>query len=227
MILLSRQPLEIIDCGVSAYRPVLERQLELQDLRREGKIVNTVLIVEHEPVVTLGARESNNRLTVSRDELLGRGVDVVEIRRGGGSTAHNPGQMVFYPILNINEMGLGVNEYVRELEQIGIELLEKFGIAAERRKGFPGLWVGERKVASIGVRVSRGITHHGMAINIINDLTIFDCMIPCGIDGVEMTSVYKVTGEKVSMADVKKELSSVLITHFCKEADSNDAAEKR
>jgi lipoic acid synthetase len=146
--------------------------------------------------------------------LAERGIDVVEIRRGGGATAHNPGQIVFYPILNLQDLRLGVNEYIRTLERIGIELLEKFGVISERRKGFPGLWVNENKIASIGVRVSRQITHHGMAINIQNDLSIFDYIIPCGLENVKMTSVLQETGQKHSMQDVKSHLSQLLVRHF-------------
>ena len=124
----------------------------------------------------------------------------MEIRRGGGATAHNPGQLVFYPIVHLQELRLGVNEYVRTLEAIGIELLAGLGVRERRRKGFPGLWVGQRKIASVGVRVSRFVTCHGMAINIQNDLSIFNFMVPCGLDGVVMTSAQRETGKTYDMA---------------------------
>ncbi len=202
--------LKICDCGLADYRAVLDRQFELRDRRRTGEIGDTVLIVEHYPVITLGARQSANKLLVDCEELAKKQIDVVDIRRGGGSTAHNPGQLVFYPILNLTELGLGINEYVRQLEAIGIELLEQLGLSSERKKGFPGLWSGQKKIAAIGIRVSKAITYHGMAINIQNDLSIFDHIVPCGLQDIEVTSVLKETGEKVPMSRAKEILSQIL-----------------
>ena len=206
--------LRVIDCGLADYRQVLQLQHQLREKRRLGEIQNTVLIVEHPPVITLGARQSANKLLADRADLVQKNIDIVDIRRGGGTTAHNPGQLVFYPILNLQDLCLGISEYIRKLESIGTELLEQSGINTERRKGFPGLWVGAKKIASIGVRVSKFITYHGMAININNDLSIFDYITPCGLDGVEITSVLKQTGKHCSMTLVKERLSQLLIRHF-------------
>ncbi len=206
--------LRIIDSGLADYRQVLQLQHQLREKRFLGEIQNTILIVEHPSVITLGARQSANKLLAKRDDLAQKHIDVVEIRRGGGITAHNPGQLVFYPILNLQEIGLGISEYIRELESIGAELLQQSGVHTERRKGLPGLWIGPKKIASIGVRVSKFITYHGMAININNDLSIFDFLIPCGLDGVEMTSVLKQTGKHCSMRLAKERLSKLLIRHF-------------
>jgi len=206
--------LHIIDCGLANYREVLQLQHQLREKRRRGEIPDTVLIIEHSPVITLGARQSANKLLTGRKDLAQRHIDVVDIRRGGGTTAHNPGQLVFYPILNLQELNLGISEYIRELESIGAELLEHLDVHAERRKGFPGLWVGTKKIASIGVRVSKFITYHGMAINIQNDLSIFDFITPCGLDNVEMTSVLQETGKRCSISQVKEGLSQLLIRHF-------------
>ena len=204
----------IIDCGLADYREALQLQHRLREKRRRGEISNTVLIVEHFPVITLGARQSANKLLADRKDLAQKHIDVVDIRRGGGTTAHNPGQLVFYPILNLRQLNLGISEYIRELESIGVELLEQLGVHAERQKGFPGLWVGTQKIASIGVRVSKFITYHGMAINIQNDLSIFDFITPCGLNDVEMTSVLKETGKRHSMSQTKERLSQLLIRHF-------------
>jgi len=206
--------LRIIDCGLADYHQVLQLQHQLHEKRHLNEIQNTILIVEHPPVITLGARQSANKLLINRDDLAQKNIDVVDIRRGGGTTAHNPGQLVFYPILNLQEFGLGISEYIRELESIGIELLEQSGVHTERRKSYPGLWISAKKIASIGVRVSKFITYHGMAININNDLSIFDFLIPCGLDGVEMTSVKKQTGKHCSMRSAKERLSELLIKHF-------------
>ena len=206
--------LHILDCGLADYREVLQLQHQLREKRHRGEIPDTVLIVEHSPVITLGARQSTNKLLADREDLAQRHIDVVDIRRGGGTTAHNPGQLVFYPILNLRKLNLGISEYIRELESISAELLEHLDVHAERRKGFPGLWVGTKKIASIGVRVSKFITYHGMAINIQNDLSIFEFITPCGLDGVEMTSVLKETGKRCSISQVKEGLSQLLIRHF-------------
>ena len=210
----SDSSLAIRDLGLAEYRDVLALQRQLAENRRSGTCGDTVLIVEHPPVITLGARQSANKLLVDAEALRQSGVDVVAIRRGGGTTAHNPGQLVFYPILGLERLGLSVTEYVRTLETIGIALLADLGLDSERKKGLPGLWVEQRKIASIGVRVSRFVTYHGMAINIQNDLRLFDVMIPCGLDGVEMTSVQKETGRTCDMTSAKERLAELLRRHF-------------
>ena len=210
-------PLQIRNCGLTEYSGILEQQHKLRDKRLQNKIPNTILITEHRPVITLGARKSANKLLAEPEAIKKQGVDIVEVRRGGGVTAHNPGQIVFYPILNLQQLKLGVSEYVRKLESIGAELLAQLDVTPQRRKGFPGLWVGQKKIASIGVRVSKFITYHGMAINIQNDLRIFDLFVPCGLNDVKMTSVLDETSEKLSMTQIKKNLAGLLINHFSSE----------
>jgi len=211
-------PLRIVDCGLAGYRDILDLQLRLHEQRRQGQIPDTILIVEHEPVITLGARQSANILLVDGGCLADRGIQLVSTRRGGGATAHNPGQMVFYPVLDLRQLRLGISEYVRKLEAIGAELLAQLGVDAHRRKGLPGLWVDGRKIASIGVRVSKFTTYHGMAINIQNDLGIFDLFVPCGLQSVEMTSALKETGKSYNMNSVKEQLAPLLTKHFSSEA---------
>lgn len=202
--------LRIIDCGISDYRKTLQLQLQLHQERQKNLIPNTILIVEHPDVITLGARQSANKLLFSHDEIRNKGIDIVEIRRGGGTTAHNPGQLVFYPVLDLRFQKLGVSEYIRKLEEIGLNLLKNLNIDSIRRKGYPGLWVENKKIASIGVRVSKFVTYHGMAINIQNDLRIFDLLIPCGLDNVEMTSVFKETGKHNSMKKIKEDIAGII-----------------
>lgn len=211
----NRSP-QIIDCGLADYRLILAQQHELRDKRRLGEISDTVLVVEHPPVITLGTRRDANKLLADRTDLARRKIDVVQIRRAGGTTAHNPGQLVLYPIVNIQQLGLGISEYLRRLETIGIELLEQFGVRSNQRKGLAGVWVGRKKIASVGVRASKFVTHHGMAINIRNDLSIFDSLVPCGLEGVEMTSVLKETGKPPPMPVVKKKLFTLLIKYLQK-----------
>ncbi len=204
--------LQVCDLGLISYAEALARQQDLVQRRHEDhQTPNTVLIVEHPPVITLGARASENRLLVEPGELERRGITLVQVRRGGGTTAHNPGQIVFYPILRLKGLRLGVNEYIRSLESVGIALLQSVGVSAERRKGYPGLWIDGRKIASIGVQVKRWITMHGMAINVNNDLSIFEAMVPCGIDGVRMTSVQNETGRAADLPALKQRLGELCV----------------
>lgn len=206
--------LRIIDCGIAEYREILKLQERLVDERRKGQIADTVLIVEHLPVITLGVRKKDNRLLASNEKIADENIDVVETRRGGGVTAHNPGQIVFYPILNLKRLNLNVREYIAKLQAAGKNLLEQLDVKSEIRKGLPGLWVDEKKIASIGVKVSGGVTYHGMAINIRNGLAIFDLFVPCGIEGIKMTSAERETGSKYNMEDVKNILRGILFEQF-------------
>lgn len=211
---IPKESLQIRDCGLVEYRKMLEMQFGLSQKRQIDKLPDTILLVEHPEVITLGARQSRNKLLVSRTELAQKNIDVVDIRRGGGTTAHNPGQLVIYPVLHLRQLDLCIREYIRKLETIGTELLKQLGIYSQRKDDFPGLWVEQRKIASIGVRVSRFTAYHGMAINIHNDLDIFQYIVPCGLDHVEMTSVLKETGHYHSMIEVKKRLIPILKHHF-------------
>jgi lipoyl(octanoyl) transferase len=202
------------DLGLRIYPDVLELQQRLWQRRRDGNITDTILLVEHLPVITLGAHRSSNKLLEDEVSLMSRGIDIVSIRRGGGITAHNPGQLVVYPIIELAGLGLGIREYVHRLEDAGMALLAELGVQAVRREGLHGLWVQARKIASIGVRVSRGVTYHGMAVNICNDLAIFDTMVPCGLDGVQMTSVLEESEKRWDMSLVKQKAASILVQHF-------------
>jgi lipoate-protein ligase B len=202
--------IEIRDCGQMQYRQALELQEQLWARRLADQIGHTILLVEHPPVITLGARQKDNRLLAEESWLLGRGIEVVPIRRGGAATAHNPGQVVCYPIVKLKDLGLTVTDFVCRLQQAGIAMLRMFGLQAEIRKGFPGIWVGERKIGSIGVQVRKWVTLHGMAINICNDLSIFQAIVPCGLDGVRMTSLENETGKAEDMQSIKKELGRIL-----------------
>lgn len=206
--------LDIIDLVTKSYAEVLELQLELCQKRQEDAADNTVLIVEHPAVITLGARKSENKLLTKESVLRERGIEVVRVGRGGGTTAHNPGQLVFYPIIKLKSLGLDVNAYVRSLEQVGIELLQWLGVESDRRKGFPGLWIGETKIASVGVQLKKWVSLHGMAININNDLNIFAHIVPCGLKDVVITSVQKETGKPADMEAVKDQLTMLCKTRW-------------
>jgi lipoate-protein ligase B len=204
-------PLSIYDCGLTEYRSMLDMQLDLVEKRIAGTIDNTVLLLEHLPTLTLGANKTKNILLQSREGLAEENIDIIDIRRGGGATAHNPGQLVVYPIISLTSLDLGISEYIRQLEGIGIELLKTLSITAERAKGLPGLWIGEKKIASLGVKVKRHITYHGMAINLTNDLAIFNNIVPCGIENVQMTSAERQTQTPIDMEKAKQTLSDIIM----------------
>ena len=201
--------LDIVDLGTKPYADVLELQLDLCQKRQDDAIDNTVLIVEHLAVITLGARKSENKLLTDEEVIRSQGIEVVRVGRGGGTTAHNPGQLVVYPIIKLKSLKLDVNAYIRSLEQVGIELLQWLGVESGRRKGFPGLWIGETKIASIGVQLKKWVSFHGIAININNDLGIFEHIVPCGLKDVVITSVEKETGKSADMEVVKEKLKEL------------------
>lgn len=183
-------PIRVVDLGRRPYHPVLLLQRALVRARLEGTLADDLLLlVEHDPVVTLGRGTRETSLPVAPALLEARGYEVYEVERGGDVTVHAPGQLVGYPILDLQQLRPDLHWYLRQLEQSLISGLSTLGITAERNPGLTGVWTGGRKIASIGVHVKRWITLHGFALNVTNDLAWFDPVVPCGIDGVVMTSV--------------------------------------
>ncbi|HUL02626.1 MAG TPA: lipoyl(octanoyl) transferase LipB [Gemmatimonadales bacterium] len=180
----------VLDAGLVPYAEALAWQRRLARARIDGTLAHDVLLlVEHPPVVTLGRAARQAHL------LDATGIDVVEVERGGDVTYHGPGQLVGYPILDLTQHRPDVHWYLRALEQALIEALAILGIPAERRPGYTGVWTRGRKIASIGVHVKQWVTWHGFALNVTTDLSEFDRIVPCGIEGVEMTSVAREAGD--------------------------------
>lgn len=180
---------EILDRGLVPYVEALEYQRSLARDLIEGRLDHDVLVMlEHPPVVTLG--RGAHAENVLRDE----GIDVVEVERGGDVTYHGPGQLVGYPIFDLKRYRQDLHWYLRTLEQALIEGLASLGIPAERNAGYTGVWTKGRKIASIGVHVKQWVTWHGFALNVTTDLAAFDRIVPCGIPGVQMTSVQRESG---------------------------------
>ncbi|MFA6186788.1 MAG: lipoyl(octanoyl) transferase LipB [Phycisphaerae bacterium] len=211
---MPNKTINIIDCGTKDYQSILALQEKTVSGLQAGAGGDTVFIVEHPSVITLGARSSANKLLKDKAAIGNAGIEIVEIRRGGGTTAHNPGQLVIYPIINLKKRSLGVSDFVHLLEKIGIELLAELGVNCETIKSLPGLWINDRKIASIGVQVKKWITCHGIAININNDLSIFDLIVPCGLDNITMTNAENQLGKKLNMNDTKKILNKILLENF-------------
>jgi lipoyl(octanoyl) transferase len=184
------QQLLVHDLGRREYGEVLELQRRLCRERMAGELVDDILLlVEHEPVITLGRGSRPESLPLTPDELESRGVPVFEVERGGDVTFHGPGQLVGYPIFDLREHREDLHWYLRQLEAALITALAGVGIAAGATPGLTGVWTGGRKIASIGVHVKQWVTLHGFALNVSTDLRAFDLIVPCGIQGVVMTSV--------------------------------------
>ncbi len=182
--------LVVHDLGRRAYGDVLELQRALCRQRIEGEIEEDILLlVEHEPVVTLGRGTRAASLPLPRLELERRGVEVFEVERGGDVTFHGPGQLVGYPVLDLKQHREDLHWYLRQLEASLISGLGSMGVAAGPNPGLTGVWTGGRKIASIGIHVKQWVTFHGFALNVSTDLTYFDLIVPCGIKDVTMTSV--------------------------------------
>jgi lipoyl(octanoyl) transferase len=178
--------LQVVQLGLAPYAETLARQRELAAARIDGRVGDVLLLCEHPPVVTLGRGAKKENLTFP----LPAGVDLFEVERGGDVTFHGPGQLVGYPIIDLSQHKPDLHWYLRELEGTLIDALATFGIAAKRRAGLTGVWTdSDRKIASIGVHARQWVTWHGFALNVTTNLSYFDLMVPCGIQGVDMTSM--------------------------------------
>jgi lipoyl(octanoyl) transferase len=196
-------PLQVRDLGRRPYAEVLELQRDLCRRRVAGEIQDDLLLlVEHDPVVTLGRGTRATSLPLSAEEIRRRGVDVFEVERGGDVTYHGPGQLVGYPIVDLKRHRPDLHWYLRELEGALIDALADLEIPAERRPGLTGVWTRGRKIASIGIHVKQWVTFHGFALNVVNDLANFGLIVPCGIDNVVMTSVARERGNQESQAEL-------------------------
>ena len=213
--------LHVQDLGVRAYEPVLELQETIVERIRERQTTDTLLLVEHEPVYTLGRNATEANVLISEEELATRGIHLIRTSRGGEVTYHGPGQLVGYPILDLTGRAEGPAGYVSLLEQVLIEVLAHYGIQACTDRRNRGVWVGREKIAAIGVRITRRITMHGFALNVTTDLHPYEGIVPCGIQDRGVTSMDRLVPE-ISMADVKQQV----IKTFCRVFDYEQAKTK-
>lgn len=205
----------LVDLGCLPYREAHALQLRLVESRRTKNLAEDVfLVVEHFPVYTLGRRGGREYLTVTDAFLERQKIEIVSIERGGVITYHGPGQLVIYPILDLRLAKISVSEYVHQLESLMIEIAQGFNIDARRDHRNHGVWVGDRKLGSIGVAIRHGIAFHGMALNVNNDLTPFSWVHPCGLVGVSMTSLSQEGHREITVAAVKNELGPLLAKAF-------------
>lgn len=204
--------------GTVSYDEGLLLQAQLVEERRAGTIVDTLLLLEHPPVITLGVktRRGPNHIVASDETLADAGVTVHETGRGGDVTYHGPGQLIGYPILDLAPDRKDVHIYVRDIEEVLIRAAAAFGIEARRVPGLTGVWVGadgkEEKLAAIGIRISRWITSHGFALNVSTNLAHFNLIVPCGIVDRQVTSLEKLLGRTVTMGEAERAVEQAFLT---------------
>jgi lipoyl(octanoyl) transferase len=210
--------ISILHLGTIDYATGLRLQRRLVDLRKDGQIGDVLLLLEHTPVITLGRNAKAKNIIASAELLERRGVEVSDCDRGGDVTFHGPGQLVGYPIFDLRgfpahdgrRQTLGVIEYVRRLEEVLIRTCADYRIPAKRIAGLTGVWTDqnfEAKIAALGVHISRGVTSHGVALNVNTDLSFFNLIIPCGIESKPVTSIEKELGKKVTLGEVANSVS--------------------
>jgi lipoyl(octanoyl) transferase len=192
------------------YAEALELQARLVTGRQQGHIADTLLLLEHDPVFTLGRNARAENVLHSQESLRARGFDLFETGRGGDVTYHGPGQVVGYPILDLSPDRCDVHRYVRDLEEVMIRACADHGVVAQRVPGMTGAWVGEEKIGAIGVRIARWVTSHGFALNVATDLAPFDLIVPCGLRGRGVTSLERLLGRSVPLAEVEDRLATHL-----------------
>jgi lipoyl(octanoyl) transferase len=195
----------VVRCGLVPYDEALVAQRWLRDAREDGSIPDVLLLLEHPPVYTRGRRSTPEELPMAEEWYEMQGIELRDTDRGGRVTYHGPGQLVAYPIVDLRPYGDDVHEYVRRLERVAISALGEHGVAAQTIEGLTGVWTeGEpeeaRKIGSIGVHVSRGITTHGLSVNVSNDLQPFEWVVPCGIEGCQVSSLSRETGSAQELA---------------------------
>ena len=191
--------IQILDLGQKPFKDVWSLQKKMQLQRINNDIGDVLILVEHDPVYTLGKNANPDHLLQSRD----RSIDVFNIERGGDITFHGPGQLVGYPILDLTDYKKSVSWYMRSLEQLTIDVLNEFDISANRVEGLTGVWVGDEKIAAQGVRLTKWITMHGFSININTDLSFYDGIIPCGVFNHGVTSMKEILKRTQKMEKVK------------------------
>ena len=199
-----------INLGLVPYGQALELQHRMVDALKAGSGSDTLLLLEHPPVLTLGRRANEQNILATPETLRGEGIEVFKVERGGDVTYHGPGQLVGYPILDLRHFRRDVSWYVESLANVLIRTLDEYGVAGVYRREYPGVWIGDAKVVAIGARISSWITSHGFAFNVDPNMRHWELIIPCGIYDKAVTSLSELTGKPVSVADVLPRL----VRHF-------------
>lgn len=199
--------IEILDAGLVPYQEAENWQRELTAKRLRDEIPDTLLLLEHPPVVTMGRREATSDLRISREILKKAGIDLVQTDRGGRLTYHGPGQLVGYFIFRLGKKS--IPDFVGEVEELLIQLLQLFGLTSHRDPEHPGVWIGRKKIASLGLHVDHGITRHGFALNVNCDLTPFGYIYPCGVRDCGVTSLQEELGYDPTLPVIKRKVGEL------------------
>ncbi|RLE07645.1 octanoyltransferase [Candidatus Aerophobetes bacterium] len=203
--------LDVLDLGLRNYKEVWDLQRKLVYKRISDDIPDSLILVEHFPVITLGRQAKKEEVLVSKSYLSERRISLFQIERGGKATFHGPGQLVAYPIINLALNEKDLHKYLRNLEETVIRLLKKVGVKGERKERYTGVWVKDKKIASIGIAIKKWVTYHGLALNVNVDLSYFSLIFPCGMDNKKVTSLEEIFSYPVEMDKVKK----LFIKSFC------------
>ncbi len=214
MLWTSQKELNIIKLGIVDYMPAYHLQERLVQEHMQDKGSDSLLLLQHNPVITIGRSGDKNNILVSESALAAAGISTCEIDRGGDVTYHGPGQLTGYPIINLRHFKKDVHWYLRQLEEIIIKVLAEYSIVGERMEGYTGVWVGNEKVAAIGVAIRRWITYHGFALNVHPDMSHFQLITPCGITDKGVTSLEKLLGHRVDMDGVLDKAASAFAEVF-------------
>ena len=206
----------IIDLKRKSYADVLKIQRALQKLRIENRIGDVLLMVEHDPVLTMGTRGKMSNVIAPEDVLKKKGIDIVWVERGGDVTYHGPGQIVGYPIINLENFDKDLRVYIGRLQETIINVLKKnYDIVAEKKSGVEtGVWISNEKITAIGIHVTKWVTMHGFAFNVNTDMSHFNMIIPCGLDTASVTSVEKITGKKQDFNDLVSKVVDEFVDVF-------------
>jgi lipoyl(octanoyl) transferase len=218
--------LQVRRLGLVPYADGLELQRRLVEERKADRIPDTLLLLQHPHVLTIGVKkDGRSHILASPDRLASLGVEVFETGRGGDVTYHGPGQLVGYPILDLNPDRRDVHLYVRDLEEVMIRVCADYGLEAGRVKGFSGTWIADEKIGAIGVRISRWITSHGFAFNVATDVDFFNLIVPCGIADKGVTSLASKLGRTPIMVEVENRLVSHVAAVFDRSVSDTSLAE--
>ncbi|MBE2279790.1 MAG: lipoyl(octanoyl) transferase LipB [Ignavibacteriaceae bacterium] len=210
---MSKQ-LNFIDSGVVEYGKAWQLQKNIYNDVLEGRSLDTLIFLEHPHTYTMGKTTDKSNLTGSEEFLKNNNIAIFEIDRGGDITYHGPGQLVGYPILNLTGWLEDAHKYLRNLEEVLIKTCVDYGLTAGRIKGLTGVWIEDRKIAAIGIKISRWVTMHGFAFNINTDLSLFDGIIPCGIKDKKVTSLSAELRKQVNLIEVKERVLENFLTIF-------------
>jgi len=203
-----------LDLGSIHYLPAFTIQEFIFQARTEGTLDSVVILQENPPVFTIGRAGSHDNLLATPAELVWRGIEVLEVYRGGDITYHGPGQIIASPIFYLGDLDMNANQYLHSLEDILIEVLALYGIQSGKKPDYPGVWVGEAKIGAVGIAVRHGYTFHGLSLNVNLDLSPFELINPCGVPRMPVTSMANELGQNVSFNEVKDQLRRVISAKF-------------